>query len=32
MVNEAGIRDFLIKNLDIIEPDLKFIQKEFIVI
>jgi|694.fasta_scaffold122040_3 hypothetical protein len=29
MVNEAGIRDFLIKNLDIIEPDLKFIQKEF---
>ncbi|OYD92923.1 hypothetical protein CDG76_19645 [Nostoc sp. 'Peltigera membranacea cyanobiont' 210A] len=29
MVNEADIRDFLTENLDIIEPDLKFIQKEF---
>lgn len=29
MVNEAGIRDFLINNLDMIEPDLKFIEKEF---
>ncbi|MFM5980455.1 MAG: endonuclease NucS domain-containing protein, partial [Sphaerospermopsis kisseleviana] len=29
MVNEAGIRDFLINNLDIIEPDLKLVKKEF---
>ncbi|MDZ8092475.1 MAG: endonuclease NucS [Nostoc sp. DedQUE05] len=29
MINEADIRDFLTDNLDIIEPDLKFIQKEF---
>ncbi|BAY03609.1 hypothetical protein NIES19_28630 [Anabaena cylindrica PCC 7122] len=29
MINEAGIRDFLIKNLDMIEADLKFVEKEF---
>lgn len=29
MINEADIRDFLTHNLDIVEPNLKFIKKEF---
>ncbi|WP_392482697.1 endonuclease NucS domain-containing protein [Nostoc sp. C110] len=29
MINEADIRDFLTQNLDIVEPNLKFIKKEF---